>query len=125
MTEQALLVGVDLVEVKRIERICRRWGERFRTRVFTPAELELCDGKPQCLAVRFAAKEAVAKALGTGIGPVDWKEIEVLRSESGRPYLKLSGRALERAVELGVMGWSVSLAHSRTMAIAFVVGWSK
>ncbi len=118
-------MGVDLVEVKRVEKACRHWGERFKARIFTPAELELCEGRPQCLAARFAAKEAVAKALGTGIGPVDWKEIEVLRDGSGKPCLKLSGKALERAMELGVKGWSISLAHSRTMAVAIVVGWSR
>ncbi len=124
MTAQALLVGVDFIEIARMERACRRWGERFRTRVFTPAELELCSGELPCLAARFAAKEAVAKALGTGIGPISWREIEVLRDGCGRPFLKLSGKAMARAEELRVKGWSVSLAHSRTMAIAFVVGWS-
>ncbi|MCS7287281.1 MAG: holo-ACP synthase [Anaerolineae bacterium] len=120
---QAFLVGVDLVELERVEKACQRWGERFKARVFTPDELKLCGGYIHCLAARFAAKEAVAKALGTGIGPIGWKEVEILRDESGRPCLKLSGKALARATELGVKGWNISLAHSRTTAIAFVIGW--
>lgn len=116
-------VGVDLIEIERVEKACRRWGEKFKTRVFTPNELNLCGEDLYCLASRFAAKEAVAKALGTGIGPVSWKEIEILRDGAGKPLLKLSGRALAKAAELGIKGWSISLAHSRTLAIAFVIGW--
>lgn len=116
-------VGVDLIEVERVEKACQRWGDKFKTRVFTPSELELCGGDLYCLASRFAAKEAVAKVLGTGIGPVSWKEIEILRDGAGKPLLKLSGKALTKASELGIRGWSISLAHSRTVAIALVIGW--
>jgi len=123
LTEQVLLVGVDLVEIERVKRACRRWGERFKTKVFTPEELRLCGGRISCLAARFAAKEAVAKALGTGIGPISWREMEILGDDSGKPFLKLHGKALAKAQELGVKGWTLSLAHSRALAIAFVVGW--
>jgi len=123
LTEQAFLVGVDLVEIERIERACRRWGERFKAKVFTPEELRLCNGQISCLAARFAAKEAVAKALGTGVGPISWREVEILGDDSGKPYLRLHGKALAKAQELGIKGWSISLAHSRAMAIAFAVGW--
>lgn len=120
---QIASVGIDLVEIERVEKACQRWGEKFKNRVFTPNELKLCGGDIHCLASRFAAKEAVAKALGTGIGPVSWKEIEIFRDEAGRPFLKLSGKALTRAIELGIKGWNISLAHSKTVAVALVIGW--
>jgi len=125
LTELVLLAGVDLVEIERVERACQRWGERFKTKIFTPEELRLCDGQISCLAARFAAKEAVAKALGTGIGPISWREVEILGDDSGKPYLRLYGKALAKAQELGIKGWSISLAHSQAMAIAFVVGWTR
>jgi len=68
-------------------------------------------------------KEAVAKALGLGIGKVHWKEIETLQDETGRPFVNLSGKAKERAEELGIKRWAVSLSHTRSMAIAVVIGW--
>jgi len=111
-------VGVDIIEVGRIERAVSRWGERFLVRVFTPAELELCRRKPASLAARFAAKEAVMKALG---GAQRWQEIEVLRYASGKPRLRLTGRARARARRLGVE-LAVSLSHCREYAVASVVG---
>src|SRR3990172_941483 len=104
-------VGIDIIEIPRIERAIQRWGERFLQRVYTPAELELYRHRPPQLAVLFAAKEAVIKALGNphpqfawslGIGaPKRWQEIEVLRDPGGRPQLRLLGQAQARAQELG------------------------
>ena len=113
--------GVDLIEIERVASAIQRHGERFLRRVFTPAELEECHGSPASLAARFAAKEAAAKALGTGIGAVSWLEIEVLRPGDGPPALHLSGAAARRAAALGLTTWAVSLSHSQALAIASVV----
>lgn len=119
-----LRTGVDLIEIARIDDAIARHGDRFLQRVFTAAELSLCAGRTESLAGRFAAKEAAAKALGTGIwrGGVAWTDIEVLRAASGEPVLELYAAAANRAATLGVDQWSLSLSHDRTHAIAFVVG---
>jgi holo-[acyl-carrier protein] synthase len=117
--------GVDLVEIERIQQTINRHGEHFLERVFTPLELEQAGKRPASLAARFAAKEAVAKALGTGIGAVAWREIEILREPSGRPVLSLSGSAAEQAAVQGLEGWSISLSHTTTHAIAFAVALKK
>ena len=116
-----LRTGVDLIELERIEGVIRRYGSRFLERVFTPRELEEVGENIASLAVRFAAKEAVAKALGTGIGDVGWQEIEVLRDPSRQPNLYLSGRAASLAHQLGLETWSLSLTHNQSQAIALVV----
>ena len=99
-------LGTDLIEIERIERSVARFGERFLERVFTPGEIAYCHakkGSAESFAARFAAKEAGAKALGTGISRgVSWKEFEVKRKPGQRPELHLSGRAAEIARELGV-----------------------
>ena len=117
------MIGVDLIEVERIKQASRRWKERFLGRIYTRRELALYGRSYPSLAARFAVKEAVTKALGTGIGQVAWREIETLEDETGRPLVQLSGKARERAEELGVRKWSVSLSHTRNMAIAVVIGW--
>jgi holo-[acyl-carrier protein] synthase len=118
-------LGTDLIEIERIERSFRRFGEAFLRRVFTPGEIAYCMARKnyaESLAARFAAKEAGAKALGTGISRgVSWHEFEVRRAPGRRPELQLSGRALEIAGRLGVRRVSLSLSHSRTMSIAVVV----
>lgn len=114
-------VGVDMIEVARIERAAARHGERFYTRFFTPAERAYCGGQFRRLAARFAAKEAVGKALGTGIGDVRWVEIEILNDERGRPSLHLHGAAAQLAAEMGLTQWDVSLTHTDDLAVAFVV----
>lgn len=116
-----LRTGVDLIELERIEGVIRRYGSRFLERVFTSRELEEVGENAASLAVRFAAKEAVAKALGTGIGDVGWQEIEVLRDPSRQPNLYLSGRAASLARQLGLETWSLSLTHNQSQAIALVV----
>jgi holo-[acyl-carrier protein] synthase len=116
-----LRTGVDLVEIERIESAVGRYGERFLRRVFTPLELDQARGSLASLAARFAAKEAAAKALGTGIGPVSWREIEVLRAADQPPDLRLSGAAARQAEALGLTTWAVSLTHARRYALASVV----
>ncbi len=113
--------GIDLTEVPRIVAALERWGDRFRNRIYTPAELARYSHKPLSLAARFAAKEAVMKALGTGIRGVGWKDIEVLPDRRGKPTLTLYGRARARAELLNITVWEISLTHSRETAIASVV----
>lgn len=120
-----LQVGVDIVEISRVEAVLERFGERFLQRIYTPAEQALCRGRAPELAVRFAAKEATMKALGTGRRGVGWREIEVLSDRRGRPLLYLHGRAQERAAELGLRHFAVSLSHERQLAVATVIAWGE
>lgn len=117
--------GIDLTEIGRIRNSVDRFGERFLNRVYTRAEQAYCLRKrnaAESLAARFAAKEAGAKALGTGISQgVNWLEIEVVRELSGRPTLAFYGRALERAQKMGVQHAALSLTHTKEMAMASVV----
>ncbi len=115
-------VGLDIIEIGRIERVVARWGESFLHRVYTEAELELCRNRAPQLAVRFAAKEAVMKALGTGTKGVGWRDIEVISDRNGKPVVVLHGGAKRRAEEIGLNGLDISLSHSREYAIASVVG---
>jgi holo-[acyl-carrier protein] synthase len=117
----SLATGVDLVEIDRIRSVIEGHGARFLQRVFTPQELAEVSDNYASLAARFAAKEAVAKALGTGIGLVAWKEIEILRGPNRQPILHLHGAAQSLAQELGLRHWSISLSHSHADALAFVV----
>jgi holo-[acyl-carrier protein] synthase len=118
-------LGTDLIEIERIEDSIRRFGDRFLDRVFTPGEIAYCLRKKssaESFAARFAAKEAGAKALGTGISRgISWKEIEVQRQPGERPILHWSGRAAERAEAMGVMNTQLSLTHSRSVAMAIVM----
>jgi holo-[acyl-carrier protein] synthase len=115
-----LTTGVDLIEISRISHAIERHGDRFLRRVFTSKELVLVSDKPASLAGRFAAKEAVAKALGCGIGDVGWTEIEILRGPNNQPELHLHGNARKIAGQLGYHTWSISLSHSMDFAIAMV-----
>ena len=117
-------MGVDIVEIERVEGALRRFGERFLARVYTAVEVAVCRGRLSELAARFAAKEAVMKALGTGARGVAWREIEVLPNRRGKPLVYLYGRAKERAEAIGLSGLDVSLSHSREYAVAFAVGQS-
>jgi holo-[acyl-carrier protein] synthase len=119
----ALRTGVDSVEIERVRAAIARHGDRFLLRVYTAAEREHCAGRAESLAGRFAAKEAVAKALGSGLwrDGVLWTDVEILRGEEGEPQLLLHGAAQRRAEWLGLTTWSLSLTHDRTHAIAFVV----
>ena len=119
-------VGVDIIEVERIRRAVdhARTGARFRERVYTAAEIAYCAGRrayAESFAARFAAKEAVMKVLGQGFGDgIGWREIEVVRG-SGPPSLVLSGRARERATDIGAARWHLSLTHTALHAVAYVV----
>lgn len=119
-------LGTDLIEIERVQASIDRFGERFLERLFTPGEIAFCLRKKrhaaESFAARFAAKEAGAKALGTGISRgVGWKEIEVRREAGERPTLHLSGRANERAAAMGVRRLQLSLTHSKGLALAVVV----
>jgi holo-[acyl-carrier protein] synthase len=116
-----LATGIDLIEIARLETLIARYGPRFLERVYTAQELVEAGRNPASLAARFAAKEAAAKALGTGIGQIAWKEIEILRGPARQPFLHLHGMACHRAADLGLHSWSVSLSHTDTHAIAMVV----
>lgn len=119
-------IGTDMIEISRIELSIAQFGERFLDRIFTPGEIAYCQHKKkrasESFAARFAAKEAGAKALGTGISRgITWKEIEVRREPGGRPTLHLTGRARKRAEELGISRLSLSLTHGRDLALAMVI----
>lgn len=119
-----LSTGVDLIEVERITRAIERHGDRFLKRIFTPNEIkEVGDNMPS-LAGRFAAKEAVAKALSTGIGDVEWVEIEIMRGPNKEPILNLIGNAQRVANEKNLTTWSISISHTHEHAIAMVVAQS-
>jgi holo-[acyl-carrier protein] synthase len=117
--------GIDLIEIDRIQHSIDRYGERFLNRVYTAGEQAYCLRKrlaAESFAARFAAKEAGAKALGTGISHgVNWLEIEVVREPSGRPTLRFHGRAAEIAARKGVVRTAVSLTHTKELAMASVV----
>ena len=115
-------VGIDIGAIPRVRGVLERHPERFLRRVYTPEEVAVCRGRVPELAARFAAKEAVMKALGTGARGVGWREIEVLPNRRGKPLLYLYGRARERAERIGLRDLDVSLTHEREFAIAAVVG---
>jgi holo-[acyl-carrier protein] synthase len=118
-------LGTDLIEIERVQASIDHFGDRFLNRVFTEGEIAYCLRKKkhsaESFAARFAAKEAGAKALGTGISRgISWKELEVRRLPGERPTLHLTGRAAERAQSMGVRNIQLSLTHSREVAMAVV-----
>ena len=115
-------IGVDIIEIDRVMKVTSKWGDTFLLRVFTPSELNYCREKQSSLAARFAAKEAVLKALGACDRGISWQDIEVLTENNGKPVVSLSGNAQIAADELGITELSVSLSHSREYAVAFVIG---
>ncbi len=116
-------VGVDIIEIARIQRSIDDFGERFLRRVYTERERERYRNRVSELAARFAAKEATSKALGTGIIGIHWREMEVLPNRRGKPVLVLHGGAAIRAKMLGFTDFTVSLTHSKTDAMAFVIAF--
>jgi holo-[acyl-carrier protein] synthase len=121
-----LTTGVDIIYIPRVERAVREFGLRFLERVYTPFERLYCRERIPELAVRFAAKEAVAKTLGVGMrilarDGILWHEAEIVGDQRGKPLICLHGGAAKRAEELGLTQWSVSLTHEREYAVAFVV----
>jgi len=117
--------GVDITEVGRIQAAVKRFGDRFLRRVFTPAEVRYCMGKPNSaerLAARFAAKEAGMKAIGTGLRHgITWQDVEVVRLPGQRPMLQFHGKAAEFATRLGCKRTHLSLSHTKEQAIAHVI----
>ena len=116
-----LTVGVDILELWRIKGVLESWGQRFLDRIYTSQEQAYCRGRIPQLAARFAAKEAVMKALGTGIRGVGWRDIEVTRQRGQPPQINLHDRAMRRAAHMGMTQISLSLSHSREYAVASVV----
>ena len=118
-------IGIDIIEIGRIEKAISRWGENFLRRVYTESELKLYRNKSSSLAARFAGKEAVIKALGPQAKGINWREIEILSDPGGKPSVHLYGKAQSRADSQGLGNLAISLSHSREYAIAFVAGETK
>ncbi|TME00020.1 MAG: holo-[acyl-carrier-protein] synthase [Chloroflexi bacterium] len=116
-----IAVGIDIIEVARVRKVYEHHGERFLKRVFTEVEVMQCRGKATRLAGRFAAKEAISKALGTGIHGVAWREMEIVQLRSGRPTVTLHGNAKRRAELLGISAFDVSMADLVDCSIAVAV----
>jgi holo-[acyl-carrier protein] synthase len=118
-------IGVDLVSVSRMERVIRRWGDRFVGRVFTPDEIEFCSKRVStfhAFSLRFAAKEAFSKALGLGMRKgIQWRDIEVFNYPEGKPGLKLHGTSLEICHKEGVSNIHLSLSDEGENGVAMVV----
>lgn len=112
--------GVDLVEIARFSTINPKIRQRFLCRVYTDAEISACNGRDDHFAGRFAAKEAAAKALGTGIGILQWHDLELLPDENGKPVLVLHGEAEKIAFQKGWSSWSVSITHTGSLAVSVV-----
>ena len=120
-----LVTGVDIIEVGRVRRVVETYGQRFLKRIYTEEEAAYCRGRAPQLATRYAAKEAVMKALGTGVRGVRWRDIEVVRRRGQAPTVRLHGTALARAELLGIDHLAISLSHSEEYAVASVVGESR
>jgi len=123
MTQIRITTGIDVIEIERIEAALERWGDRFLHRIYTDAEVVHCRGRAESLAGRFAAKEAVSKALGVGIRHLRWRDIEILADRRGKPTVRLHGRAAEVAVHQRLTGFDISITHSRSDAAVVVVAW--
>ncbi|MBQ6517115.1 MAG: holo-ACP synthase [Anaerolineaceae bacterium] len=120
-----LRTGIDMIEVERFRSQRPEIRKRFIERVYTEREIAYCGDNEQHLAGRFAAKEAVSKALGCGIGEISWQEIEILNDDLGAPVLRLHGKAAERSEALGLTLWSVSITHLKEYAAAIAVAMNR
>ncbi len=118
---RVLGVGLDLVEVNRVRAAIARWDRRFLQRLYTSEELECCRGQARRLAGRLAAKEAVLKAMGTGLRLGNWREIAVTRDELGAPQVSVGGRLGEEARRRGIERFMVSITHTAELAAAVVI----
>ncbi|MFI5259352.1 MAG: holo-ACP synthase [Candidatus Limnocylindrales bacterium] len=115
-------LGIDIIRVSRIRASLERFGDRFTRRVLTPAEMAYVRGRPETMAGRWAAKEAVSKVLGLGVRGIGWRDIEVERLPTGQPAVKLHGRAARRAEQLGMGRIAVSISHESEFAVAIAYG---
>ncbi len=117
--------GIDLVKIERIEKIIKKWGNNFIFRIFTPLEIDYCekkkDNKFQSYAGKFAAKEALLKALGLGLREANWKEIEIKNDELGQPIMDTSGKLKNIASTKGVSKYFISISHTKEYAVAQVI----
>ncbi|MCD6595653.1 holo-ACP synthase [bacterium] len=118
-------IGTDIIEVKRIERLIGIYGERFFNRIFTENEREYCDCKPNPsihYSARFAGKESVLKALGTGLGRnIHWKDIEIVSQQSGQPQVRLFGNARKIVKNFGETKTHISISHTDNYALTMVI----
>jgi holo-[acyl-carrier protein] synthase len=127
-----IFLGTDIVEIDRLESMYLKYGEKFLKKTFTDYEIDYCLSRPvhiaQRLAVRFAVKEAVSKALKVGINKlgwnkgINWKDVEVRRNQNGDVFVVLYGKALEFQQTYGITDWELSVSHSRANAVATVTG---
>jgi holo-[acyl-carrier protein] synthase len=115
-------LGIDIIGVSRIAASLARFGDRFTKRVLTPAEAAYVHNRPETLAGRWAAKEAVSKVLGLGVRGIGWRDIEVERLPTGQPSIRLHGRAARRATQLGMGRIAVSISHESEFAVAIAFG---
>lgn len=111
-------IGIDIIETERIESAIKQWDRHFLNRIYTKAELGICQDRIQSLAARFAGKEAVMKVLGTGARGVSWQEIEILADAYGKPIVQLHGKAKEKAEELNLSDFCISLSDTKQYAAA-------
>ena len=118
-------VGIDIIEIPRIEQAISRWKNRFLKRVYTDREMEICCGRVSSLAARFAGKEALLKTLGVSSYGIGWQEMEILSDHEGKPVVHLHGKARKQAERLGLSNIAISLSHSKEYAIALAVGEAK
>jgi holo-[acyl-carrier protein] synthase len=115
-------LGIDIIKVDRIAASLARFGDRFTKRVLTPHEQRHVRGRPETMAGRWAAKEAVSKVLGLGVRGIGWRDIEIERLPTGQPAVRLHGRAAARAVQLGMERVAVSITHESEYAVAIAFG---
>jgi holo-[acyl-carrier protein] synthase len=115
-------LGIDIIRVSRIKDSLARFGDRFTRRVLTPTEQAYVRGRPETMAGRWAAKEAVSKVLGLGVRGIGWRDIEIERLPTGQPAVKLHGRAARRAEQLGMGRVAVSISHESEFAVAIAFG---
>ncbi len=115
-------LGIDIIRVERIRASLERFGDRFTNRVLTPAEQRYVRGRPETMAGRWAAKEAVSKVLGLGVRGIGWRDIEIERLPTGQPSVRLHGRAAARAEQLGMGRIAVSITHESDYAVAMAFG---
>src|SRR6478736_863144 len=115
-------LGIDIIKVERIRETLAKFGDRFSNRVLTPAEQRYVRGRPETMAGRWAAKEAVSKVLGLGVRGIGWRDIEVERLPTGQPAVRLHGRAEARAEQLGMTRIALSISHESDYAVAIAFG---
>jgi phosphopantetheine--protein transferase-like protein len=115
-------LGIDIIKVQRIREALAKFGARFSNRVLTPAEQRYVRDRPETLAGRWAAKEAVSKVLGLGVRGIGWRDIEVERLPTGQPAVRLHGRAAARAEQLGMGRIALSISHESDYAVAIAFG---